>query len=149
MIDTATPMQPNTPPPPPQMWAIVELMGHARIAGAVSQDLASGMPLIRVDVPQVVNTEQVWRNGAFVGEPRTIPAHSRSLGAAAIYSINWVDEATARIAAHSIQHTPLRPFSLRQVLESVPEAERQHLLALTGGSAMAATLGAGDDDAPH
>lgn len=146
MTDTPTPMHPN--PPPAQMWAIVELMGHARIAGALSQDLASGLPLIRVDVPQVVTTEQVWRNGAYVGEPRTIPAHSRSLGAPAIYSINWVDEATARIAAHSIQHTPLRPFSLRQVLESVPEAERQHLLALTCGSAMAATLGAGDDDGP-
>lgn len=134
------------PAAPPLQWAIVELMGHAKIAGAVSQDLASGLPLIRVDVPQITNTEQVWRNGAYVPERRVIPAHSRSLGAAAIYSINWCDEATALIAAFSIQHTPLRPFSLRAVLQSMPEADQQHLLALTAGSALASAMG--DDDEP-
>ena len=124
------------PAAPPLQWAIVELMGHAKIAGAVSQDTACGVALVRVDVPQVVNTEQVYRNGAYVPERRVIPAHSRSLSAGAIYSINWCDEAAARIAAHSIQHTPLRPFSLRSTLDSIPEAERQQLLALTAGSTM-------------
>ncbi len=138
----------QAPAMPPLQWAIVELMGHAKIAGAVSQDVACGLPLIRVDVPQITHTEQVWRNGAYVPERRVIPAHSRSLGAAAIYSINWCDEASARIAAFSIQHTPLRAFSLKAVLEGMPESEQQQLLALTAGSALASAMHSGEDDEP-
>lgn len=133
------------PAAPPLQWAIVELMGHAKIAGAVSQDNAFGVPMIRVDVPPVVNTEQVYRNGAYVSERREIPAHSRSLAAGAIYSVNWCDEAAARIAAHSIQHTPLRPFALRSVLDSVPETERAQLLALVNESALKGTIVENED----
>lgn len=132
-------------PAQPVMWAIVELMGHSKIAGAVTQDHACGLALIRVDVPEVVKIEQVWRNGAYVPERRVIPSHSRSLGVQAIYSINWCDEAAARVAAHAIQHVPLRSFSLRSVLASLPEADRQELLALTAGSAMVSAVDDGDE----
>jgi hypothetical protein len=50
---------------------------------------------------------------------RTIPAHTRSLGAGSIYAINWSDEETARLAAHSIRDEPLKPYSAREALEAI------------------------------
>lgn len=130
----------------PQQWAILELMGHQRIAGALSQDVTSGLPLVRVDVPAVTRMVSVWRNGAYVEEPRTMPAHSRSLSASAIYAINWVDEAAARLAAVEIMASPLKLFSLQSALESVPEPDRQYLLRLSQGSSLVAASAEGGDD---
>ncbi|GCL61519.1 hypothetical protein [Pseudaquabacterium pictum] len=132
----------------PQMWAIVELMGHQRVAGTISHDLTFGAPLMRVDVPEVVYLDSVWRNGAFVDVERRIPAHSRSVGHPAVFTIHWVDEATARLAAVQIKASPLKLISLHSALDSVPEAERQALLQLTRSSALIAADDAGDNDGP-
>lgn len=138
----------EAPQAPPQMWAIVELMGHQRIAGAISQDTTMGGPLLRVDVPAVTYLDHVYRNGAYVDVPRTIPAHSRSIGTPAIYTVHWVDEATARLAAVSIKANPLKLISLQSALDAVPEAERQQLLRLTRTSTLIAADHDGDNDEP-
>jgi len=124
-----------------KQWAIIELMGHARIAGAVSQQVFGGANLVRVDVPAVHRTDTTWRNGGDAVISRVIPAHSRSFGAAAIYSINWCDELAA--AATSIQHEPISPYSLKAALASLPDHEQHRLLALTAG---ATSTAGGDDD---
>ena len=133
-------------PASPQMWAIVELMGHQRIAGALSQDLTAGAPLVRIDVPDVVYLETVWRAGTCLEVQRRIPAHSRSLGAPAIFSIHWVDEATARLAAVSIKANPLKLVSLKSALQSLPEAEREQLLLLVRSSALIGDASEEGDD---
>lgn len=98
----------------PAQWAILELMGHQRLAGRVTQQTFGGANLIRVDVPEVVTTGRRY----VAGEPQdvmdVIPAHTRSLGASSIYSINWCDEAAATIAAHSIRHQPIVPYGRRR-----------------------------------
>jgi hypothetical protein len=38
---------------PTDLWAIVEVMGHARYAGRVSEYSELGVPLVRVEVPAV------------------------------------------------------------------------------------------------
>lgn len=135
--DTMQPGTQSAGPGSATQWAVVELMGHARIAGAITEQSYGGAQLVRVDVPQVVATDSTWRNGADVPTTRTIPAHSRSFGASAIYSINWCDELTATVAAHSIKHELIKPYSLKAALASLPEAEQRHLLALTAGSTTA------------
>lgn len=75
-------------------WAVLDLMGHRAIAGAVSYEQVGDVRLVRVDVPEV-RTADIH-----------IPAHPRSLGAAAIFSIAWCDEAAAVAAAHVILHRP-------------------------------------------
>ena len=123
----------------PAQWAILELMGHQRLAGRVSQQSFGGAQLIRVDVPEVVTTGTAYQDGQRVDTMDVIPAHTRSLGAASIYSINWVDEAAATVAAHSIRHRPINHYSLRSVLQDLPEAQRTKLLALAApGSVLAA-----------
>ena len=116
-------------------FAIVELFGHARIAGRISEQTFGGAALVRVDVPEISYTEKPY------GQPEhkvIIPAHTRSFGGAAIYAINWVDEAAAKLAAQSIRHRPVQPYGMESVLREMTAKDRQMLLA--GPAA------AGDDD---
>jgi hypothetical protein len=64
-------------------WAIVELMGHQRIAGHVTEQQIGGTNMIRVDVPAVGK----------------LSAFTKFFGAAAIYAITPCDQATATAAA--------------------------------------------------
>ena len=52
-------------------WAVVELFGHQRIAGRVTEQVIAGQGFIRVDVPAIGN----------------IVAFTRLFGPGAIYSI--------------------------------------------------------------
>jgi len=79
-----------------EVWAIVEVMGHSRYAGRVSESQQFGAPLIRVEVPAV-------------GE---MPAYEKHLGAASIFAITPVSEEFARRAAAQFCS---RPFTLLDV----------------------------------
>ena len=72
-------------------FAIVELFGHARIAGRVSEQVIAGQGFVRVDVPA---NEQY-------------PAFTRMYGTGAIYSITPVDESIARAAAAGMRERPV------------------------------------------
>lgn len=122
----------------PAQWAILELMGHQRLAGRITQQTFGGAQLIRVDVPEVVILRNSYRGGEHISTMEVIPAHTRSLGASSIYSINWCDEAAATIAAHNIKHMPIQPYALRAVLEEMPAEQRAKVLALAApGSELA------------
>ena len=150
----ATPDTPTTCGAPPVATnpaaalkhAVVDLFGHQRIAGAISEMAFGGCAMVRVDVPEIVTVETVWldNDGPSSKVTRTIPAHTRCLGPASIYSIHWCDEAAALVAAMAIKHEPLRPYSLRTALAGMPEGERHRLLALTAGTAAVAELPADD-----
>ena len=97
--------------PLPALWAIVELFGHQRIAGRISEQQFGGDAFVRVDVPEVSLAETAWDDPERTKRERVIQAHTRTFGAKAIYAINWCDEAAATIAARQIQHAPISPFS--------------------------------------
>lgn len=124
MTETTT----ETPQPAPALFAIVELFGHAKIAGAVSEQTFGGGKLVRVDVPEIVVDEDEWDDEAhkYIKRRRLIQAHTRSFGAGAIYAISWCDEETARLAAALIKHEPLRPYSARRAVEAIA-SPRAHL----------------------
>ncbi len=87
-------------------WAIVELFGHARIAGLVTEQQIGGASFIRVDVPEL----QVRARDARLPGPITVetrPAYTRIFGAAAIYAITPVNEEIARLAAEDIGGNPI------------------------------------------
>lgn len=75
-------------------WAIVEIMGHSRFAGRVSQDTSLGVALLRVDVPAV-------------GEAQ---AFTKLFGSAAIFGVTPCTEATAREAAAEFRARPVSLF---------------------------------------
>lgn len=100
---------------PLDCWAIVELMGHQRIAGRVTERNVAGTQMLQVDVPAV-------------GED---PAFSRLLGGSAIYAINPCDEDTATAWAGSLRDgsTPLLSWEGRKLVSALVE---KRLAALPG-----------------
>jgi len=76
-------------------YCIVELFGHQKIAGRVTEQVIGGQSFVRVDVPQI--------NGQ--------PAFTRMFGSGAIYSITPVSEEIATQAASSIFVQPVTVYT--------------------------------------
>lgn len=86
-------------------WALVELFGHQRIVGRVTEAVLAGGAFLRVDVPGF--------NGA--------PAFTRFFGPSAIYSLNPITEEVARGLMANGRNEPVSRFELPQIAEKVEE----------------------------
>ncbi len=82
-------------------WAIVELMGHTRIAGKVTEAEIGGGKLLRVDVPEIEGKQAI----------------TKYFGNSAVYALTPVDEETARLVASAIGTAPVAEWSARELLK--------------------------------
>lgn len=80
-----------------EAFAIVELMGHARIAGKVSEETIAGQAMLRVDVPPTDNRD----------------AYTKFYSAGAVYCLTPTDEATMLLAVDQFNVPPISPYVLR------------------------------------
>lgn len=92
-------------------WAIMELMGHQQIAGRY-QEAAGGMH--RIDVPDT--TEDAGPE-AF--------RFTRLYSPAAIYSITFVDEQSARLAARMLSPRAITVFGFESELKRLAAPAQQ------------------------
>lgn len=103
-----------------EQWAILEILGHQRFAGLVTEQTVGGSSFVRIDVP--------------VSDGR--PAFTKLFGAGSIYCITPVAEDIARAMARELRKEPMSiydfPEEIRDRLRSAP--------AITG------TCGDQDDD---
>lgn len=76
------------------LWAIVEVFGHAKFAGRVTEQAIGGASFVRVDVPEVNSS----------------PAFTKLFGASAIYSITPVTEELARKAVKACHSEPISVY---------------------------------------
>lgn len=76
-------------------WALVELFGHQRIVGYLSQQTFGTGVLFRVDVPDLTSSGKSIRDG-----------FTRYFGLSAIYSITPISEEMVRKLLPSIDGTP-------------------------------------------
>jgi hypothetical protein len=90
----------TTQPPTFETYAIVELFGHSRIAGRVTEQVIAGQGFVRVDVPELPQVGSL--------KPRT--SFTRLFGPGAIYSITPVDEVTACAAAQAMRVEPVNVY---------------------------------------
>lgn len=72
-------------------WAIVEVMGHSRYAGFVTEQAIGGSSFTRVDVPEVEG----------------FPAFTKLFGQGSIFCITPVGEQEARNAAANFRSRPV------------------------------------------
>ena len=84
-------------------WALVELFGHQKIVGKVSETSLAGGAFLRVDVPALGDS----------------PAFTRFYGPGAIYSINPVTEDIARGLMTRYRNEPVSRYELPQIAEKV------------------------------
>jgi hypothetical protein len=98
-------------------WGIVELFGHQRIAGKLTEQLIAGTTMLRVDVPTVeirarLSFHDQQRELGAPAKVETVPGFTKLYGAGAIYGITPTDEATARLAAASLRVEPCERWRL-------------------------------------
>ncbi|RTL03724.1 hypothetical protein EKK58_12240 [Candidatus Dependentiae bacterium] len=89
-------------------WAVVEIMGHKRFAGHVTEQSVGGAGFIRVDVPEI---------SLRAGE--VLPAFTKFFGAGSIYSLTPCTEETARKFAASFRAEAFARYELPR-LQSFP-----------------------------
>jgi len=77
-------------------WAVVDVMGHQRYAGRVTEQVIAGAGFIRVDVP----------------ETKGGPGFTKLFGPGAIHSITICTEASARTVADLIFVPPIVEFDI-------------------------------------
>jgi hypothetical protein len=88
-------------PPRFEQWALVELFGHQRIAGLLSEQTIGGCSFIRVDVPAVDGQ----------------PTFTKLYGQGAIYGISFVAEEIAVAAAKSYRIRPVSSYEIPELLQ--------------------------------
>jgi len=83
------------------LWCIVELFGHSRIAGRCTEQNVAGVNMLRVDVPATsLNNE-----------------FTRILSAGAIYAINPVQEEIAKAVAEKLNVSPITPYEVSKMIQ--------------------------------
>ncbi len=76
-------------------WAVLELFGHTKVAGKVSEATLAGAGFIRVDVPEIDDDR---------------PAFTRFYGPSAVYAMTPCDERVAHAAAGQLRTNPVTGY---------------------------------------
>lgn len=93
-------------------WAIVEVMGHHRYAGKVTEQAIGGCNFVRVDVPLIEAS----------GTSDAQQPFTKLLGQASIFAITPVSEAVARHVAAQMRAAPVHVYDLPSVHQrSLPD----------------------------
>ncbi len=79
-----------------ESWSLIEIMGHQRLAGMVTETTVAGAAMLRVDVPELEG----------------IPGFTTFLGSGSIYRLRPVSEEIARRYAASLRAMPVRAYEL-------------------------------------
>lgn len=82
-------------------WCIVELMGHRRLAGWVTEQNVFGATMMRIDIP---------------GEPTVTQFYNST----AIYAVTPTTEQTAKEVATRFRPEPVSPWELRPISDGAP-----------------------------
>lgn len=90
---------------PADEWAIVELMGHIRIAGRISEEKRFGVEMGRIDIP---NGEGYY---------------TQFFSGSAVFRITYVGEAEARAVANRATDRPVSTWEMPKQLIAVDRSE--------------------------
>lgn len=91
-----------------EVYAIVELFGHNKIAGKVTEQTLGGATMLRIDVP----------------DTKSQPAFTRFMHINAVYAINPVTEEVATQYAENLKVMPIQSWDAREVLNRIDEQKK-------------------------
>ena len=87
--------------------AIIELFGHSKIAGLVSEQTIGGATFIRVDVPETKNEKMF----------------TRLLNPSAIYAINPVNKRIMKATAEQFTAKPIQLYEIKDELKKIKQGD--------------------------
>lgn len=92
-----------------ERWAIIDLFGHTRLAGRVSEVQQFGTSMCRIEVPEVDGR----------------PGFTRDVGGAAIFGMTDVSEDLAVAFTRAQRTAPVQPYELKMLASATqpPDAE--------------------------
>jgi hypothetical protein len=85
-----------------ETWGLLELFGHQRLAGLLSEQTIGGCHFIRIDVPQIGD----------------LPGYSRFFTNGAIYGMTPTTEEVARGLATQLRARPIQAYDLPRLQSS-------------------------------
>lgn len=85
-----------------ESWAILEIMGHRKLAGRVTEEVIAGSALIRIDVPPVDD-----REGAYGQQLPARPQFTQYFNSSSLFSLTPCTEEVARQAADEFRDYPV------------------------------------------
>jgi hypothetical protein len=94
-----------------EAFGLVELMGHQRVAGRLTEQVVGGANMLRVDIPDSTDPEKF----------RTV-----YYGASAIYAVHITDEAAARKLAGNLGTRPPYAYELSQAVARIAPSATVH-----------------------
>lgn len=111
--DTAVTTGPFSEP----TWAILELMGHRRKVGRVTQVEVFGAKMCRIEVLTPGTPKEIVQEGDV---PVPDQFHTELYGGSSIYALTAVDEGTARFEAkrNLPNQAPVDKWSMREAMDS-------------------------------
>jgi len=86
-----------------ELFAIVELFGHQKMAGKVSEQSVGASTFIRIDVP----------------ETKQQPAFTRFVNPTAVYAINPVTKEVMEEMASDFEQKPIESWDIRKMNEKL------------------------------
>lgn len=92
-----------------EAWALVELFGHTKIAGKVSEQQIAGSSFVRVDVPKT----------------STQPEFTRTFNPSAVYAFNWCTEEMVNMYAERIDEKPVTVYDIREAATLLLNSENE------------------------
>ena len=100
-----------------EQWCIVELYGHNRIVGMVSEQSIGGATFVRVDVPEVQREAERVDQKTFKRETymETIAPFTKFFGQGAIYAITPTTQEIATAIAARLVVRPVNAFEVVKV----------------------------------
>ena len=101
----------------PEMWAVVGLFGHQKVAGKLTTQNLGAACLLRIDTPayERETSEYNYKTGAYVKGTLQIPEQTRFVGVGAIYDLTPCSEATVRAILKSIEPAPVQQYELNRI----------------------------------
>lgn len=110
-----------------EFWAVVELMGHAKLAGLVTEVEMGGAKLLRVDVPDVPERPE-RPDERYYAHQEAIPGYTRFVGGSAIYAITPMTEEVCRKAAEQFRISPVHMVGMAHIERVVVRDAPKQLL---------------------
>jgi hypothetical protein len=86
-------------------WAIVELMGHRKLAGRVSEEIRFGVVMCRIDVPDVF----------LPPDSLPMPGFTQFYGGSSLYSVTPTSEEVCRRFTTYHRERPVEAYELPQL----------------------------------
>lgn len=90
-------------------WAILELMGHRRLAGRVTEETRFGVAMCRIDVPAVDD----------------LAGFTQCYGGQAIYGLTPVSEQIARAMAAKLRARPVDVYDLGSLMRDKEAGQKR------------------------